>query len=104
MEVTKQTYSEECYRHLAKSFQESENADVCTLAIFLKGLDLAKAEENETYTKRHMRIYGMLRQAMDYVYKAAPEKIESLKTFVRSVCRDISTEEWGEMTSGFSAA
>ena len=102
---TQQTPSDDAYLHLRTAFEREGHDgdhDTETLSLLLKGLEQAKMTENEAYSQRHMRIYGMLRQAMDYVYDTAPEKIGALKKLVRDVCRDIEEKEWDEMTDRFT--
>lgn len=107
MDETQQTPSDDAYLHLKTAFEREAHDgdhDHETLVLFLKGLEQAKTKENEEYNKRHLRIYGMLRQAMDYVYDTAPEKINTLKKLVKEVCRDIDEREWEKMTRKFTDA
>ena len=104
IDETQQMQLDDAYLHLKSEFEREANDgdhDAETLLLLLKGLELAKARENEEYNKRHLRIYGMLRQAMDYVYDTAPERINALKKLVKEVCRDIDEKEWDEMTRRF---
>ena len=103
---TRLAVSDDAYLHLKTAFEREGHDgdhDTETMSLLLMGLEQAKMTENDAYSKRHMRIYGMLRQAMDYVYDTAPERIDALKKLVREVCRDIEEKEWDEMTKRFKS-
>ena len=95
------------YVQLRKSFEEYDRdhpghrEDVVALVSALE--EAARMEENVAYTKRHSRIYGLLRQALDEVYKTAPERMGAVLALVKDTCRDIAEMEWNDMTKTYQS-
>lgn len=94
---------EQYYQDLVKSIENqvaAGNLSQRAFDIFKEGLLHAVGNENKSYSERHMRIYGMLRQGLDYVREHAPELNDEMLAAAKTQIRDIEESEWTDMTVG----
>ncbi len=93
----RKTADEQYYQDLVKSIQNqvtAGNLSQRAFDIFKEGLLHAVGNENKSYSERHMRIYGMLRQGLEYVREQAPELNEEMLAATKAQIRDIEESEW----------